>query len=82
MPLLLTTMPASCQRSEPTIPNEVGFYDLSFAYGYVNSIVVTGDYAYVAAGPAGLRIIDISVPSYPHEVGSYITPGITRWMSR
>lgn len=35
-----------------------------------------GDYAYVADGPAGLRIMDVSDPANPVEVGFYDTPEI------
>ena len=36
-----------------------------------------GYHAYVAAGPRGLRIIDVSDPTEPQEVGFYDTLGIT-----
>jgi hypothetical protein len=39
------------------------------------SLVVTGNYAYVAGGEGGLRVLDISDPTSPAEVGSYATPG-------
>ena len=38
-------------------------------------VVVTGDFAYVAAGPSGLRIVDVTNPAGPLEVGFYDTPG-------
>ncbi len=38
-------------------------------------MAVTGNYAYVADGLSGLRIIDVSVPSAPAEVGFYDTSG-------
>ena len=34
------------------------------------AVAVAGDYAYVAAGGAGLRVADISVPTSPQEVGN------------
>jgi hypothetical protein len=37
---------------------------------------VAGNYAYVAAGYSGLRVIDVSNPTEPIETGFYITPGI------
>lgn len=38
----------------------------------VRDIFVSGDYAYIAAGDAGLRVIDVSDPAAPAEVGSYV----------
>ena len=38
-------------------------------------MAVDGNYAYVAALTAGLRIIDISNPAVPTEAGFYVTPG-------
>jgi hypothetical protein len=38
-------------------------------------VVVKDRYAYVAAGDGGLRVIDISDPASPREVGYYDTPG-------
>jgi hypothetical protein len=38
-------------------------------------ITAKGNYAYVADGSRGLRIIDISAPRSPKEVGSFDTPG-------
>ncbi|MEJ2627839.1 MAG: hypothetical protein P8078_04720, partial [bacterium] len=39
------------------------------------NVVVSGNYAYVADGQSGLRIIDISTPATPFEVGHYNTNG-------
>jgi len=39
--------------------------------GVIESIAVSGLYVFVAAGDAGLRVIDVSDPSAPVEVGSY-----------
>jgi hypothetical protein len=36
---------------------------------------VAGHQAYVAAGGWGLRVIDVSTPAAPQEVGAYIPPG-------
>lgn len=44
----------------------------------VEGVAVSGSYAYVADGPAGVRIIDVSDPSTPTEVGSCDTPGRAR----
>ena len=39
-------------------------------------MAVAGSYAYVADGDRGLRIINISNPAAPTEIGFYDTPGI------
>jgi hypothetical protein len=49
---------------------------------YYNTIFehthVSGNYAYVADGGAGLRVIDVSNPTNPREVGFFDTPGTAR----
>jgi hypothetical protein len=42
--------------------------------GNAFGVAVSGDYAYVADGDSGLRIISIADPSQPVEVGSLVTP--------
>jgi hypothetical protein len=73
--------------NDPNAPHEVGN---EVMYGsqwggmpahdvYVAQHPVNGqDYAYVAAGPAGLRVINVSKPSSPIEEGSYVTYGWAR----
>ena len=39
------------------------------------SVAVSGSYAYVADGYSGLRVIDVSTPANPIEVGFVDTPG-------
>jgi hypothetical protein len=41
----------------------------------VQDVAVAGGYAYVAAGLAGLRIVDVSNPATPQEVGALATLG-------
>jgi hypothetical protein len=36
---------------------------------------VAGDYAYLADGMQGLRVVGIANPAFPQDVGSYNTPG-------
>lgn len=43
--------------------------------GSVTGVFVAGNYAYVAAGTGGLRVVDVSDPTAPAEVGVYDTPG-------
>ena len=41
----------------------------------ITGISVAGDYVYIAAGNAGLRVIDVSEPVQPIEVGAYEMAG-------
>jgi hypothetical protein len=52
-------------------PSIIGSFDRL----YVTGIDVVGDYAYLADAWSGLRIVDISNPSAPIEVGFYDLPG-------
>jgi hypothetical protein len=47
-------------------PNEVGFYNTP---GQARGVAVSGSYALVADGEAGLRVIDVSSPGSPVELG-------------
>jgi len=48
-------------------PVLLGEYDTS---GEALSVAVSGNYAYVAGGAAGLQVIDVSDPARPQQVGS------------
>jgi len=56
-------------------PFEVGSYDTP---GEANDLVVSGSYAYVADGAAGLRIVRVADPESIEEVGRVDTPGDAR----
>ena len=43
--------------------------------GYANNVDVAGDFCYVAAGAAGLQIVDVSSRSSPRIVASFDTAG-------
>jgi hypothetical protein len=43
--------------------------------GSAQGVALAGNYAYVAAGSGGLRIVDISDLAGPSETGYYDTPG-------
>ena len=58
--------------SDPTEPEEIGFYDTP---GEALSVTVRGDLAFVADHYEGLRVINITNPRQPEEVGFYDTPG-------
>jgi len=59
--------------STPSSPSVVGQTDV--LPEVVGGVAVDGDYAYVADGGGGLRIVDISDPASPTEAGYYDTPG-------
>jgi hypothetical protein len=56
------------------ILDEVGALSIP---GEAREVAVVGGFAYVAAGDAGLRIVDVSDPVNPVEVGSWNTSGST-----
>ncbi|MCH8067730.1 MAG: hypothetical protein IID16_00450, partial [Candidatus Marinimicrobia bacterium] len=58
--------------SDPANPVELGKV---LTTSVVQGVTVSGSYAYVANGDAGLRIIDVSTPSSPQEVGFFDTGG-------
>jgi hypothetical protein len=65
--------------SNSAAPLEVGATE---PFGYdVEDISVTGNTAYVAAGGAGLYIVDISKPTKPVIIGHYDTPGYAEGVS-
>ncbi|HIE25887.1 TPA: hypothetical protein EYP66_01210 [Candidatus Poribacteria bacterium] len=41
----------------------------------VEGIAVVSGYAYVADDESGLRVVDVSNPENPYEIGFYDTPG-------
>ncbi|MEO0149952.1 MAG: hypothetical protein ABIL23_05995 [candidate division WOR-3 bacterium] len=51
----------------------VGYYDTP---GSAKGVFVSGNYAFVADGLYGVRIIDISDPTNPIEVSYYDSPGV------
>ena len=59
--------------SNPVTPTEVGS-TTPFPY-FVEDIVVSGTLAYVAAGGAGLRVVNIPTRTTPVEVGAWDSPG-------
>jgi hypothetical protein len=63
------SLPAAAQAPDPPVLEVVGQIG-----GMANAVAVQGDYAYVAAGETGLRVISIADPTHPVEVGLYDTP--------
>ena len=64
----------------PTSPINTGV--ITPTTGIMYSLVVSGNYAYVAAGSNGLLVIDVSTPSTPALVGSYNTPGFAYYIAK
>ena len=59
--------------SQPITPTEIG--STTPFPQFVAGVTVSGTLACVADGMAGLRIVDVSNPSAPVEIGVYDTPG-------
>ncbi len=59
--------------SDPANLTEVGS-TAPFPY-FVEGVVVSGTLAYVAAGGAGLRVVDVLNPADPTELGAWDSPG-------
>ena len=53
-------------------PTRLGSIDIP---GYANNVDVNGNFAYVAAGAAGLVVVDVADPATPQIVASFDTPG-------
>lgn len=62
-----------CYQSSQS-PEDGGYFTPGLAYG----VYLQGGYAYIADGDCGLRIIDVSNPASPFEVGFWETPGEAR----
>ncbi len=62
--------------SDPAAPKELGHLEMKEPSkpgslpGDASDVVVVGNYAYVAAGSRGLRIIDVSNPAIPVAIGA------------
>jgi hypothetical protein len=64
MPLI----PAFSQGWNVDLVGNISYWDKG------NNVVLQGNYAYVAAFWSGLKIVDISNPTSPVEVGHWDTP--------
>ncbi len=68
--------------SDPSHPNQIGFHSLpkigNFTINGVTAVetAVRNHYLYLAAGPGGLLIFDLSSPASPKEIGYYVTNSI------
>lgn len=59
--------------SDPTKPKILSSIILP---DFAHDIYISSSYAYVAAGRAGLKVVDVSNPSSPKEVGYLDTPDL------
>ncbi len=57
----------------PDAPHMLGAYPLPLG-GTIYAIAAQGNYAYVACGGSGLRVIDVNEPAAPHETGTWSSP--------
>ena len=71
--ILLIPISAHSQGWNVTQVGELASY-----WNESNKVTVAGNYAYVATGNTGLRIVDISQPAAPLEIGHCFTPGSTQ----
>lgn len=63
------TVPATVNSFTPTAVSAIGIP------GYANNVDVAGNYAYVAAGAAGLQVVDVTDHANPVIVASLRLPG-------
>lgn len=73
----ITVQNGSFTRQVPTTVSNytpIGIAEV-FIPGYANSVTVQGTYVFVAAGAAGLQIVDVSNHRLPRIVGACETPG-------
>ncbi len=68
--ILLLALPLSAQESE----NVELIGTLYQPWSWAMDVEISGDYAFAVTMNSGLRIVDISNPSAPFEVGYYDTP--------
>jgi len=66
---LSVTVPGTVQSFTPTA---LSFVDIP---GFANNVDVSGNFAYVAAGSAGVQVVDVSDHTHPHVVASRALPG-------
>jgi hypothetical protein len=57
---------------QPFTPSALGFVNIP---GFANNVDVSGGYAYVAAGSAGLQVVDVSDRAHPVIAASRSLPG-------
>jgi len=57
--------------SEPASPQGMGQFDYELIIDHCYGVALSGDYACLAAGYAGLLIVDLAEPAHPRLVGSY-----------
>lgn len=58
---------------------ELGKFSINYHYPIYREFMISGDYFYTTAYDSGMRVIDISDPTDPHEVGYCYVPGLPPW---
>jgi sugar lactone lactonase YvrE len=67
--------------ADPRAPFEIGHWEIPqseqerFSFPSLHDLSVSGDRAYLAYAEAGLRILDVSDPRNPIQIGVYTYPG-------
>lgn len=69
---MVGTVPGTATATVLGSPGVVGAIDLP---GFANSVAVRGDYAYIAAGPAGLVVVDVADRRRPRIVAQLALAG-------
>lgn len=72
--ILLLVISVSVQGQESRYVNQLG----RIAHWEAQGIAMQEQYAFVAAGEYGLRILDVEDPSRPVEIASMRTPGYAK----
>ncbi|QSP95534.1 Ig-like domain-containing protein [Marinobacter salinisoli] len=67
---LSVTVPVQVEQFDPEALSAIAIP------GYANNVDVQGDYAFVAAGEAGLKVVDTSDKRAPEIIGSMDTAGV------
>jgi hypothetical protein len=60
--------------ADPSKPTRVSSYGSGPGSGLPWQVAVQDGYAYVAAGQSGVRVLDVSDPTYPTEIGASDQP--------
>jgi hypothetical protein len=74
--LVSSALPASAVT--PDVPFRLQGKWPGVTRGLANNVTIAGNFAYVAFGPGGLAVLDVSNPATPVRVGSFKTSGLAQ----